>query len=223
MPRRYSSPSCAVMTTVTVHIINVGSWYLLPTVDRPSHAQVVGRLRDMNSKKDLGPLRVVSALSLGDPHHDKQLTVHVGRHADIIKGMITHWVDTNYFNDLVSLITGGLKEALRSEKSCLILCFYCKSGKHRSVAAAEITAVLLMHLPQVKLLIDHLSSVEWLTTPGCKGARQACRRRPLDNPERTAKLQEALTAFERVGTHTNHKGEDNKRKAEHDPTLDTRL
>ena len=163
-------------------------------------------MRELNSKKDLGPIRVVSALSLGDPNHDKQLTVHVGRHADIIKGMIDHWVNTNYFNDLVTLVTGGLKEAIRSEKSCLILAFYCKSGKHRSVAAAEIVAVLLMHLPQVTVLIDHLSSAEWQTTPGCKGACQACRRRPLDNPECTAKLQEALTAFERIwvlrgGTH----------------------
>ena len=163
-------------------------------------------MRELNSKKDLGPIRAVSALSLGDPNHDKQLTVHVGRHADIIKGMIDYWQNTNYYNQLVTMVTGGLKEALRSEKSCSLLAFYCKSGKHRSVAAAEIVAVLLMHLPQVTVLIDHLSSAEWLTTPGCKGACQACRRRPLDNPECTAKLQEALTAFERIwllrgGTH----------------------
>ena len=88
-----------------------------------------------------------------------------------------------------------MKAGITSGKNYTYLAFWCKYGERASVAAGEVTAVLLMHLPGVRIVVEHVHNLHWDASPGCHGTCGACRPRPLDQPECAEALQELLTAF----------------------------
>ena len=57
-----------------------------------------------------------------------------------------------------------------------------------------------MHLPQIRILVEHLNQDAWAESPSCHGERSACRLRPPEilNARCAEPLQSILTAFVKV-------------------------
>ena len=102
-----------------------------------------------------------------DPDHDPNLRAHVGRHIDILAGLLKH-------PDVESLMRNAVEWASGTSprKQCVIELF-CRSGRHRSVGLVTIVGYLLKALG-FEINIVHQSAWTWREMR-CGGRCNKCR------------------------------------------------
>jgi hypothetical protein len=86
-------------------------------------------------------------------------TNHIGLHRDVIHGVVTHRMFATWLSGVVRHIATAVQEAVsRGASSTGLKCtvaVYCKSGRHRSVAAAHLVAACIAAVgsPRLKLVL----------------------------------------------------------------------
>ena len=97
----------------------------------------------------------------------RSLRNHVGIHPENLRGMVQH----RAFSGWIRHLRDDVMEAFRDAAE-LSLAFYCKSGRHRSVAAAR----FMQHFAEFEgwsVQVEHLSRFGWGRT--CSGLCAECR------------------------------------------------
>lgn len=103
-----------------------------------------------------------------DPDHDPGLRSHVGRHIDVVKGLLKH---IRLIEELMQN-AGNWASGTSPRKQCVIE-FYCKSGRHRSVGLITIIGYLLRML-SLEVNIVHQSAWSW-SEMRCGGRCSKCK------------------------------------------------
>lgn len=88
-----------------------------------------------------------------DPNHDPNLRTHIGRHIDVVKGLLVH----EYIEELRNAVNWA--SGTSPPKQCVFE-FYCKSGRHCSVGLITIVGYLLRML-SFKVNIIRQSAWSW--------------------------------------------------------------
>ena len=156
------------------------SWAVMCKPPRAVELAIRADMRD----RQAAPLYVVSASHWGNAPVSPDIRAHIGKHPELINATIRHWLDTRYLQTLTTF-TDACKAGITSGGDYAYMAFWCKYGERASVAAGEITAVLLMHLPGVRIVVEHVHSLTCEAFPGSlrmstrAGGTPASRRRAL--------------------------------------------
>lgn len=115
---------------------------------------VVSATQETSVPKVHGDPAVVEEIDcrdLNDPHHDRQLRDHIGRHPMVIGGILSSCKQ--------KLLTHLRKARVAVERGNgrAIIIFRCKSARHRSVSAATMFA-FLMRMIGVPVCVHHAGS-----------------------------------------------------------------
>ena len=110
--------------------------------------------------------------SFHDPHSSKKLRRHVGFHPEIIKGLVHS--DSPDFLQWLMRVRDELLNALLNDKHPPVFVFYCKSGRHRSVAASEIVKYCLEQDNRMRIHVWHFAQQFWHRST-CEGRCKVCR------------------------------------------------
>lgn len=154
---------------------------------------------------------VIDARYFPDPH-SQDYTRHTGVHHEIIKRICQHrnfeswlaWVKRQFTRAHVSAVRAASCDAAVTSVSVLAgtppaqsltLAVYCRSGKHRSVAAATILSHVLRAQGWACPPPRHLSKARWGKFC-CRGLCEECLNPPAQLQET---LDAALRAWHRVG------------------------
>lgn len=101
-----------------------------------------------------------------DPDNDRSLRGHVGRHPNIMRGLVRH--------DAMEELIDQVKEFLRTNPNGrLVIHLYCTSGRHRSVGVATVIFHFLDVSEWRNPLMVHFHSPEWREMT-CGGHRSLC-------------------------------------------------
>ena len=111
------------------------------------------------------PMIHIDAREFRDPSHD--LRYHNGMHPEIIARMVAHqhfphWLANVHHEFVTVLSEWGSRHAAQPTMSVII---YCRSGRHRAVAASEI----------LKHVAAHVVGLECLPTVHCSLDERTCR------------------------------------------------
>jgi len=121
-------------------------------------------------------------------HEERPLTKHTGNHPEILKQLIHHrnfdkwlpWVKRKFTKAMIDWFQEEDKQH-GADRRHFIVVMYCKSGRHRSVAASEILRHIFLETGWACLKTRHLSLAHTRTLCGTKC--WDCAQRPPDCQE----------------------------------------
>ncbi len=138
----------------------------------------------------------ISAELFHDPGADRSITFHTGHHGEIIRRLVADQRFPRWLHDAVEQVSWGAWQAARTN-AALVIGVYCKSGKHRSVAATAVLQHCLEVMePWASVTVDiHHTSTPYWASSGCGNCLRTCQ---APSATRTDALREARQALRLV-------------------------
>ena len=190
----------------TIAVKSLGYRWLLAR-DHAHSDQVEAGIRTMVLGASALPVLIFNAIMLADPAHDEALHRHVGSHPQIICELCDAMIDRHFGAHMARAVAELMTHCLDTQRTryAFEIVFWCKSGRHRSVAAAIIWWMILAQVSGVDVSLEHMHSARW-ADHGCRGNCASCLTPTLDTQKVRGKLQTLLTEFRQTWMQMGHQG-----------------
>ena len=173
-----------------VQIMSVGYRHFMQDQDF-TQDDLEQRIGNMIRRQSQCPYLILGVLHFTDPGRD-----HIGKHSETLRSVTTAMLGKGAPAQLAAALRQKMQEAVGARQETVHIVVWCRSGKQRSVAAAEVFGHVISKISGVRTEITHMSQPEWgQSRDSCAGRCADCRKSIMEQRPFLPVLQRFLGSF----------------------------